>query len=162
MRCEHRKRFTCAMTTRSAHPVSRPILLNVPSDNTTRSSGVYFKKVSRIPSLGSTALRNRIELHSGCARSARVKSPVPAAILTVIGDAFRVVPTSLTRRCSRDPTRMLRRGAITRRAGTKGGLYSCVAERDVGEGVLMRTGCTVHLTLRRNRSVRMHALVLIP
>ena len=74
-------RLTWAMTIRSAHPVSTPVLSKEPSETSTRSSLVYFKKASRIPSLGSIALRRRIHPHSGCASSARVKSPVPDAIL---------------------------------------------------------------------------------
>lgn len=63
----------------SAHPLGTPVAANVPSLALARSSVTVLVNTSRMPSLGSIALSSLTDdAHSGSARRARVKIPVPA------------------------------------------------------------------------------------
>lgn len=70
------------MKSASAHSARSPVLTKVPSLTLTRLSTVLARNVFRIPSDGSTACREEMELaQSGWERRVRVKRPVPEPIL---------------------------------------------------------------------------------
>ena len=66
----------------SADASGTPVRSNAPSRTLTRSSEIVLENCARIPELGSTAMRDPMDDdQAGCARSARVKIPVPDPIL---------------------------------------------------------------------------------